>query len=78
MVVPIELINAGVTPSYYFIRKMMIVLEKQGQIEPLQVYTKNGRYYTFDEDPYGAEFVHAARRLGWESMLITVAKRYTE
>jgi len=59
-------------------RIMRRVLEKQGQIEPLQV-TQEGQYYVvFACDPYGDEIVAAARELAWPTLLIAVTDEYEQ
>jgi len=59
------------------VRKMKEVLERQGQIEPLQVrpYTPIS-FITFEEDTYGAALVQAAKELNWPTLLIVEMKRY--
>jgi hypothetical protein len=69
-------------PSEYFIRKMMNVLSRQGQIEPLQVkfHHRNDdgteTYETFLEDTHAADIMMAARRLGWSHVSICIMNRY--
>jgi len=62
---------------------MAHVLQKQGQIEPLQVaeyVTVNGdtTYITHYNDPHGSDIVLAAARLGWTTLLVVVNTRYEE
>ena len=60
-----------------FVNKMMSVLQRHGQIEPLQVKeTADGRYVTFEQDVYGADILIAARILKWNTILIVVMKRF--
>ena len=66
-------------PMEYYVNRMVKVLEKQGQIEPLQVkLDSDGNYVTFSQDAWGAEIVGAARKLGWPTLLIHVTNRYEE
>jgi len=76
-VVPI----AQVTPTYFnhtfSIRKMEAVLNKQGQIEPLQVrVVAPNKYETFAQDTHGNDIIAAAYNLGWPTVIITVVTRY--
>lgn len=70
------------SPSHYFIRKMMGVLLKQGQIEPLQVqkYCDNPDgtevYTTFTDDTHGADILRAAQNLGWSHISIAIVDKY--
>lgn len=77
-IVPIGEVSVlhDMTPTSYSVRKMRVVLEKQGQIEPLQVMRAYGRYFTFHDDPHGTEIVHAARQLGWPTLLVVEMKAY--
>jgi hypothetical protein len=58
------------------VKKTMEVLERQGQIEPLQVWEQDGAYVIYGQEPYGAEILEAAKRLGWPTLLIVVMMRY--
>jgi len=79
MIVPIEqVIPTADSPSKWSIRKMMEVLKRQGQIEPLQVAEVNGKYLSFAQDAYGNDIVYAARALGWSTILIAVMARYEQ
>lgn len=60
-------------PNSYFINKIKGVLNKQGQIEPLQV---DSNYVCFNQEPYGAEIIEAAKELGWTTLLVSVMDRY--
>lgn len=69
--------------SQWATRKMMQVLTKQGQIEPLQVTTRtteadkfNIIYETFEQDAWGDDIVYAARALGWETIFISIMDKY--
>lgn len=62
----------------WFVRKMQAVLEKQGQIEPLQVHPFEDKYITFPQDSHGADIVFAARNLGWDTLLVHVTYVYEE
>lgn len=76
-VVPIEEVQQRwPTSQEYFVRKMRKVLEKQGQIEPLQVYRFDGKYHAFDQDPWGESIIAAARQLGWTTLLVVEMRRY--
>lgn len=76
-IVPIDRVTIGQTSeiptSNFFVRKMMTVLRKQGQIEPLQVTQE---YKTFPQDVYGEEILLAAKALGWDTLLVVVMRRY--
>ena len=80
MVVDIkQVINHTDTASKREIRRMMDVLEKQGQIEPLQVklYEPSGpTYITHEDNTWGYVIVMAARQLGWPTLLILVTEKY--
>ena len=61
------------------IRIMSSVLQRQGQIEPLQVREYcPGTYITCEEDVWGAAIVHAAKALEWPTLLICVVTRYEQ
>jgi len=57
-------------------RIMRRVLERQGQIEPLQVTAEGLYYVTFDCDVHADSIVAAARELGWNTLLIVVTDVY--
>jgi hypothetical protein len=81
IVVPIEnVLHEEENTSRFGVRRMMAVLEKQGQIEPLQVRIASGvpQYRTFRQDTYGNEILMAARALGWPTILIVEMKRFEE
>ena len=64
-----------------FIHRVKSVLERQGQIEPLQVRAlatpiDGVKYTTFDCDAWGNEILVSARALGWKTVLIVVMKKY--
>ena len=62
-----------------FVRKMKDVLNKQGQIEPLQVrhlLGSDSMFTTFEQDAHGDDIIHAARDLGWKTLLISVMQKY--
>lgn len=79
-VVPIELvIECGSTS--YGVRAMERTLQKQGQIEPLQVrlipsLSEPDKYMPYEQDTWGNEIVVAARHLGWKTLLVLVTDRY--
>lgn len=56
--------------------KMKKVLQKQGQIEPLQVRAVGGGYRAFFQDPWGDEIIYAARELGWPTLLVLVTENW--
>ena len=61
-----------------FVNKMMDVLQRQGQIEPLQVQVTDNGYVTFEQDAYGADTVLAARALGWPTILIVETTKFEQ
>lgn len=76
MVVSIETVKYSKTGTTLSGRRAMRkTLEKQGQIEPLQVDTE---YRIFDADAWGNELLAAAHELGWKTILITVMSKYEE
>ena len=78
MIAPIDLVVplADVNPRSWHIKKMAKVLERQGQIEPLQVYKIVEHYFVFQDDPHGNDIVYAARQLGWPTLLIVEMRKY--
>ena len=78
MVVPITRVIPCDKYSSFFTRKMKRVLEKQGQIEPLQVRKYAGEYHVFPQDVHGSEIVYAARELGWDTLLVVVMEKFKE
>ena len=78
MVVNINQVSTTAYAAQWEIRRMVAVLEKQGQIEPLQVHATNDGYITFDNDVWGNAIVMAARALGWTTLLIVLMPRYKE
>ena len=85
-VVPIEkvvILNEYLRTDRY-LKKMKDVLEKQGQIEPLQVQSmkvfKDGLfqfcYVPFEEDVYAEDIILAARELKWPTLLIVEMDKY--
>lgn len=72
--------DAGVTR--HTVRKMESVLNKQGQIEPLQVKHYATRddgvdvFITCDDDVHATDIVLAARNLGWPTLLVAVVQKY--
>ena len=76
MIVPIRQVIA-LNSSRYYIDKMKGVLERQGQIEPLQVRKlDSGLYMTFEQDAHGNDIVCAAQELGWPTLLIVEMRRF--
>lgn len=61
-------------PSSFDVKKMKLVLDKQGQIEPLQIHDET--HEVFEEDPWGNEILQAAIDLGWDTLLVTYEHRY--
>jgi hypothetical protein len=55
---------------------MKKVLEKQGQIIPLQVNKQSN--HTYFLDPWGDEIWYAAKDLGWDTLLVLFNERYEE
>jgi hypothetical protein len=80
MIVPIEqVIPLHDHSSPTAVRKMKAVLEKQGQIVPLQVRRiSDDCYVVFHADPWANELIRAAHELGWTTLLITEMRRYEE
>lgn len=78
MVIPIHLVVLNDSArSTIFTRKMKKVLERQGQIEPLQVKPlDDGRYEVFGNDPHGADILVAALELGWDNILILPTQKW--
>jgi hypothetical protein len=76
MEVPIYTVAPRTDPSTYFVKKMKTVLEKQGQIEPLQVEWNGHHWIPFEADAHGNDIVKAAMELGWTTILIVEVPRY--
>lgn len=76
MIVKIGSVVTCHTPSTYHVRKMMDVLRRQGQIEPLQVREHGVNYKTFEENVHADEIVNAATLLGWDTLLVHVTEKY--
>lgn len=62
--------------SAHAVRRMKAVLQRQGQIEPLQVRAHGDKFIPFAADAWGNEIIHAARELGWKDILIVVIEKY--
>jgi hypothetical protein len=76
-VVSIEKVSYGVvSPSRHEVVRMRGVLERQGQIEPLQVRRSLTGFITFPQDVWAPAIVQAARELGWPTLLIAEMGRY--
>ena len=71
-----QVVTLGDSSSSFAVRRMKAVLQKQGQIEPLQVRQVGDKYVIFKADPWGNEIVHAAKELGWTTLAVAVMKRY--
>jgi hypothetical protein len=79
MEVPIEtVIPRPDSSSLSAVSKVKATLVKQGQIEPLQVQWTGQHWTTFSQDPWGNEIIHAARELGWNTILIVEMRRYEQ
>jgi hypothetical protein len=75
-VVPIEQVKP-LEAENSSVRKMVEVLDRQGQIEPLQVKVlAENSYTTFEQDAWGDEIIYAAKRLGWKTLLIAPQHKY--
>lgn len=75
-IIPAHLVSASLQRDGWFTKKMMTVLEKQGQIEPLQVWKDGDFFRTFKNDPHGSDIVHAANFLRWDTLLVLITDRY--
>ena len=76
-VVAIDLVIPDTDPSKRDIRIMADVLNKQGQIEPLQVRTYSPeKFITCYQDAHGSSIVRAAQLLGWKTLLILEVNKY--
>jgi len=80
-IVPLKQVIPSGNSYNYTIQKMAHVLQKQGQIEPLQVAEyciQDGSwvYVTHYNDPHGSDIALAAARLGWTTLLVVVNTRY--
>lgn len=76
-VVPIDTVKPLVLTRYeYGIKRMKAVLEKQGQIEPLQINPRTET--THRQDVWGDDLWYAAKDLGWDTILIVHTDRYQE
>ena len=75
-VVPIDSVRPFSPMDPYFTRKMKLVLLRQGQIEPLQV--RRADLKTYPQDVHGATIYHAAKDLGWDTLLVLFNDRYEE
>ena len=75
-VVPINNVIPLRDPVKSDIHRMISTLQKQGQIEPLQVSAVYGDYRPFHEDVWADAIICAARELGWNTLLITTMTKY--
>jgi hypothetical protein len=58
---------------------MVAVLQKQGQIEPLQVRDNlDGTYTPYEQDVWSDPMILAARQLNWPTMLIGITDVYED
>jgi hypothetical protein len=84
-----RVITQDAPPIPIFVERMKKLLDRQGQIEPLQVKAvclndndltdeSSVFYLTFEQDAWAKELVHAARALGWPTLLVCVTKRFIE
>lgn len=77
IVVPIDSVKPLVAVRFeYGIKRMRAVLERQGQIEPLQINPRTERPHR--HDVHGDDIIYAARDLGWDTILIVHTDRYQE
>lgn len=76
MIISINTVLEPEIKSAWAIKKMVKVLEKQGQIEPLQVQECNGLYSCFSHDLNGQEILLAAKYLEWPTILVCVMEKY--
>lgn len=60
------------------LRRMAAVLQRQGQIEPLQVYLDGDIFRTYERDAWGAEIAAAVQHLNWPTILLLVTDRWIE
>lgn len=80
-VVPLENVQSAKEASRYMTRKMVEVLARQGQIEPLQVRPSilmRDHFVCFSQDPHAPEILAAAKILGWKTVLIACMPRYEQ
>jgi len=79
---PSEILERGTQATPRDINRMSNTLQRQGQIEPLQVKrltkAEGGDYEfgTFSADPWGNAILMAAEHLGWATVQVVVQKRY--
>ena len=75
-VVPIDAVKPWSSSRPWSTYKMKKVLEKQGQIIPLQVNKQSN--HTYFLDPWGDEIWYAAKDLGWDTLLVLFNDRFEE
>lgn len=76
-VVPIEQVAAITLSHRVFVQRMIKILHKQGQIEPLQVREiEPNSYLTYEQDAHGSDILAAAKLAGWKDILIVVNAKY--
>jgi hypothetical protein len=75
-IVPIDSVQPATPMDSYFTRKMKLVLLKQGQIIPLQINKRTNA--TYHVDAHGAAIWHAAKDLGWDTLLVLFNDKYEE
>lgn len=73
-----EVAPSAYSSSIWAVRKMRAVLEKQGQIEPLQVRRVHNLLLVWEEDAWGNEIVFAARDLKWDTLLVVETEKFEE
>jgi len=79
MVVPIEQVKPLHSDRVQSVKKVMAILDKQGQIEPMQVKVLGpDSYTTFEHDPWSDTRILAAKQLGWKTLLIAPMHKYEE
>jgi len=78
-VVDISKVIAATDTGRWEVNRMVKVLQRQGQIEPLQVQPYSpDMFITFREDTWGTEIIMAAKQLEWPTLLIVVMERYEQ
>lgn len=73
-VVPIGEITPRSALDTWQMRRMKIVLARQGQIEPLQINRATNTPYL--QDPWSDAILYAAIDLGWDTILVFYTDRY--
>ena len=76
-------VSACPEPTRSDVRRMTEVIERQGQIEPLQVREIESvgdvrMFETFMTDVWGSAILRAAHLLNWDNILVVVMRRYEQ